>query len=108
MAMLNCRRVAVRAPDCLERELRVHVTTRAAGARWAAGVIVSATLALASAASAQQALPASTINVQALGPQVGDVVPAFSLPDSTGAVRTLQDIAGPRGTMLVFSRSADW
>ena len=48
------------------------------------------------------------VDVSKLGPQVGQRVPAFSLPDHTGRVRTLDSIMGPRGAMLVFLRSADW
>lgn len=48
------------------------------------------------------------IDVSKLGPQVGQQVPDFSLPDQTGRSRTLQSIMGPRGVMLVFLRSADW
>ena len=48
------------------------------------------------------------IAVDALGPQPGAVVPAFSAVDQTGATRTLASIMGRRGAMLVFSRSADW
>ena len=48
------------------------------------------------------------VDVQRLGPQVGETVPAFSLPDHTGVVRTLKDVLGPKGALLVFSRSADW
>ena len=47
-------------------------------------------------------------DVDGVGPQVGDVVPAFSLPDQTGAARDLDSLMGPNGLMLVFSRSADW
>ena len=43
-----------------------------------------------------------------LGPQVGQRAIDFSLPDQTGRVRTLKSAAGPKGTMLVFFRSADW
>ena len=43
-----------------------------------------------------------------LGPQVGDVVPDFSLTDQTGAGRDLASLTGPNGLMLVFIRSADW
>jgi hypothetical protein len=50
----------------------------------------------------------SKIDVSKLGPQVGERVPDFSLKDQTGKDQTLQSIAGPRGTMLVFIRSADW
>ena len=48
------------------------------------------------------------VDVTRLGPQVGERVPDFSLPDHTGRVRTLESIMGPRGAMLVFLRSADW
>jgi hypothetical protein len=48
------------------------------------------------------------IDVAALGPQVGDLVPAFSLPDQNGQVHTLESILGPNGAMLLFHRSADW
>ena len=48
------------------------------------------------------------IEVAALGPQVGEPVPDFSLPDQNGDVQTLDDILGPRGALLLFHRSADW
>ena len=48
------------------------------------------------------------IDVAALGPQVGEQVPAFSLPDQNGRVRTLASILGRNGAMLLFHRSADW
>ena len=47
-------------------------------------------------------------DVEGFGPQVGDVVPAFSLTDQTGQTHTLESIMGPNGAMLVFSRSANW
>ena len=48
------------------------------------------------------------IDVASLGPQVGERVPAFSLPDQNGRVRTLDSILGPKGAILLFHRSADW
>ena len=48
------------------------------------------------------------VDVSKVGPQVGERVPDFSLPDQSGRTRTLQSITGPRGAMLVFLRSADW
>ena len=56
------------------------------------------------ASGAAQDLP----DVERFGPQVGDMVPAFSLTDQHGATQTLQSIMGPNGAMLVFNRSADW
>ena len=48
------------------------------------------------------------LDLSALGPQVGERVPDFSLQDQNGQVRTLQSIMGSKGAMLVFVRSADW
>ena len=61
-------------------------------------------LGVATAASAQAPLP----DVDGVGPQVGDVVPSFSLPDQAGSARDIDSLMGPNGLMLVFSRSADW
>ncbi|HAC86517.1 MAG TPA: hypothetical protein DCF95_01110 [Gammaproteobacteria bacterium] len=49
-----------------------------------------------------------TIDVNSLGPQVGEYVPNFNLPDQNGQVQTLDSIMGPNGAMLLFHRSADW
>jgi len=67
-------------------------------------IAVAGALALTAAGRAAQDAP----NVDQLGPGVGDVVPAFSLPDQTGTVRSLESLMGREGLMLVFSRSADW
>lgn len=42
------------------------------------------------------------------GPAVGTKVPGFELVNQNGQTRTLQDVMGPKGAMLVFFRSADW
>jgi cytochrome oxidase Cu insertion factor (SCO1/SenC/PrrC family) len=47
-------------------------------------------------------------DVTKLGPQVGEKVPDFSLPDQHGTTRTLASLMGPKGLVLVFNRSADW
>jgi hypothetical protein len=54
------------------------------------------------------AFPQAQTDLATLGPQVGQHAIDFSLPDQTGRVRTLKSVAGPKGTMLVFFRSADW
>jgi len=48
------------------------------------------------------------VDVDRLGPQPGSRVPDFAAPDHTGVTRTLATVLGPKGAMLVFSRSADW
>jgi len=42
------------------------------------------------------------------GPEIGAKVPDFTLPDQSGRSRSLHDLMGPNGLLLVFSRSADW
>ncbi len=42
------------------------------------------------------------------GPDPGERIPDFALPDQQGAMRTLGDLTGPRGLFLVFHRSAGW
>ncbi len=48
------------------------------------------------------------IEVASLGPQVGEQVPDFSLPDQHGRVWTRDSILGPSGAIVLFHRSADW
>ena len=50
----------------------------------------------------------TSIEVASLGPQVGERVPDFSLPDQNGRVWTRDSILGPSGAILLFHRSADW
>jgi len=52
--------------------------------------------------------PAPSVDVERLGPQVGEVVPEFSAVDQFGRTRALASIMGPNGVMLLFNRSADW
>ena len=50
----------------------------------------------------------AAIDVSALGPQVGETIPDFNLPDQNGTVWTRESIVGTNGAMIVFHRSADW
>jgi cytochrome oxidase Cu insertion factor (SCO1/SenC/PrrC family) len=47
-------------------------------------------------------------DISTLGPRVGAEAIDFQLTDQFGRQQTLKTIAGPKGTMLVFIRSADW
>lgn len=42
------------------------------------------------------------------GPEVGARLPNFQLPDQNGRLKRLDQMMGPKGLLLVFSRSADW
>ena len=70
--------------------------------------IVALVSALAIGTATAQDLQPSEIDVAELGPQVGDIVPDFRLPDQYGEYWPRESIMGPRGAMLVFIRSADW
>ena len=48
------------------------------------------------------------VDVTALGPKAGQKALDFSLPGHDGKTYSLASAAGPKGTMLVFFRSADW
>ncbi len=42
------------------------------------------------------------------GPAIGEQVPDFTLSDQQGNLRSLAELMGPKGLLLVFTRSADW
>jgi len=69
---------------------------------------VLAVVILALSSAAGPAAAQAPVAVQALGPQPGTRVPDFTATDQNGGRHTLQSLLGPKGAMLVFSRSADW
>ena len=75
------------------------------GSRTAASITLAALVFGVGCTEMQSRTP---IDVASLGPQVGERVPDFSLPDQNGETHTLESIMGPRGAMLLFHRSADW
>ena len=80
------------------------------GRRAALGIAL-AVMALGVGSRAMQSrtpIARTPIDLASLGPQVGEQVPAFSLPDQNGRVQTLGSILGPKGAILLFHRSADW
>lgn len=62
--------------------------------------LFAAPVLLAAVASAQQAVKT--------GPEPGASIPAFELPDQTARLRNFENLRGPRGLVLAFTRSADW
>ncbi len=89
--------MAHQAPDDLAEKAAIM---REFGRRRAAGEPISDAL------RADQTR--ATNDGYATGPDPGQRIPDFSLPDQTGAARTLGDLTGPNGLLLVFHRSADW
>ena len=71
-------------------------------ARSACSVLLFLFLMLASASLWGQDAPPD------FGPKVGEKVPSFSLYDQSGKERDLASLMGPKGLVVLFSRSADW
>jgi peroxiredoxin len=72
-------------------------------------IVLSGILLIVFAATTVSGQPAPPkIDVSKLGPQVGERIADFRLPDQNGKVWTPDALMGPNGLMLVFSRSADW
>ena len=70
--------------------------------------LAGALLALPLATPTQAEQERTPVDVASLGPQIGERVPDFALPDQNGRVRTRDSILGPNGAILLFHRSADW
>jgi AhpC/TSA family len=60
------------------------------------------------AARPQLNTPASSVDVDTVGPRVGDALPEFSLKDQSGRMKSLKSLLGANGAVIVFFRSADW
>jgi hypothetical protein len=50
----------------------------------------------------------ASIELMSIGLAVGQKAPAFAARDQFGRVQTLDTLKGPKGTILLFFRSADW
>lgn len=66
------------------------------------------TAALAILAALALGAPAAVAAPADLGPAVGARIPALQVKDPAGASKSLAELAGPKGAVLVFYRSARW
>lgn len=71
--------------------------------RWYWALVFTAAAALVGDAQKQP-----DVNVDGIGPKIGEVAPDFEASDQRGVPRKLSALLGPKGAMLVFFRSADW
>ena len=61
------------------------------------------------ALSSGQEKPAAADSVApAIGLEIGQPAPAFALTDQFGHEQSNQTLRGPKGTVILFFRSADW
>ena len=56
----------------------------------------------------QESPPTSHAIALSIGLDVGQPIPAFALPDQFGHEQSNETLRGPKGTVLLFFRSADW
>ena len=71
-------------------------------------VLALALLAIGAGQARPQSDDPAKVDVKRVGPQVGAVLPGFSLRDQHGEARSLKSLLGPNGALIVFFRSADW
>jgi len=85
--------------------------------RWNAGAIglillvllLVGRLAMAQGQAGAQARPAwMDAPPTSTGVAIGEKIPAFRATDQTGKVQDFNSIRGPKGAVVMFSRSADW
>jgi cytochrome oxidase Cu insertion factor (SCO1/SenC/PrrC family) len=74
--------------------------------RLALAILVS--LGFSTLGLAQQAGAAQQHATSQIGLAVGQRAPEFSLRDQFGHMQTNKTLKGPKGTVLLFFRSADW
>jgi hypothetical protein len=58
--------------------------------------------------SAQEKSPANESAAPSIGLEIGKEAPAFLARDQFDHEQTNETLKGPRGTVLLFFRSADW
>ena len=84
----------------------VDTVTEAASATPSASAQSAVSEAVAQPVAAN--LPAPTEFATVWGPELASTAPAINAIDQNGASQSLASLAGERGLLLVFSRSADW
>ena len=65
--------------------------------------LLALSLAFGVAASQPPNSPAAAVDLDTVGPQVGDPLPDFSLHDQAGQERSLQSLLGAKGAVIVFT-----
>jgi cytochrome oxidase Cu insertion factor (SCO1/SenC/PrrC family) len=76
--------------------------------RWSVRVIVAIFVIAVAAWGLFSSFVALQNRNVASGIALGQPAPDFALRDQNGHPRSLRDLGGPKGLLLVFVRSADW
>jgi hypothetical protein len=72
------------------------------------GIAALISFGLLTLASGQDNRPAGAAVAPPIGLEIGQQAPAFALADQFGHEQSNQTLEGPKGTVLLFFRSADW
>ncbi len=64
--------------------------------------------ALARCAAVSLALVCGLPAAREYGPPIGSKMPGFDLKDQDGKSHSLASLMGPKGSVIIFFRSADW
>ena len=72
------------------------------------GIAVLISSGLLALASGQDNRPTGAAVTTPIGLETGQQAPAFALTDQFGREQSNQTLKGPKGTVLLFFRSADW
>jgi hypothetical protein len=78
------------------------------GAKVKNGIAVLISVGLLTLASAQESRRTSDAVARPIGLEIGQQAPAFALLDQFGHEQSNTTLRGPKGTVLLFFRSADW
>ena len=72
------------------------------------GVAVLFLTGLFAVASGQDNASTNQALAPSVGLEIGQEAPTFALPDQFGHQYTNETLKGPKGTVILFFRSADW
>jgi cytochrome oxidase Cu insertion factor (SCO1/SenC/PrrC family) len=72
------------------------------------GVAVLFLAGLSAVVSGQDSPSANHASAPSVGLEIGQQPPTFALPDQFGHEHTNETLKGPKGTVILFFRSADW
>jgi hypothetical protein len=78
------------------------------GANVKTGIAVLMSFGLLTLASGQESRQTSGAVARPIGREIGQQAPAFALMDQFGHEQSNKTLKGPKGTVLLFFRSADW
>ena len=72
------------------------------------GIAVLFLTGLSAVASTQENPSTNHALAPSVGLEIGQEAPTFALPDQFGHLHTNETLKGPKGTVILFFRSADW